>query len=256
MPQSHRFSLLEPIIAAAVAIVLVSNIIAQKTLGFSVFGLPAETDVGTLLLFPVAYILSDILTEVYGFGASRRVVWYTFGANIAAALLYTAAVALPHSPDFTTQDAFAQVLGQTPGLVVASVCGAWFGSFANDTTLAVMKVWMVKWDPHHRWLPLRTIASTIVGQAVDTSLFVGVAVLFGVFPADAFISLFVTQWILKSLIEIVLTPLTLWVIGYLKRREGVDMVGTDTYNPFAFGKGGGENLLGDKQPSSTSSDAS
>ncbi|HTH14551.1 MAG TPA: queuosine precursor transporter [Spirochaetia bacterium] len=245
LPKS-RFSLLEPIIAAAVAIVLVSNIIAQKTLGFSVFGLPAETDVGTLLLFPVAYIISDILTEVYGYGTSRRVVWYTFAANIAAALLYTAAVALPHSPDFTNQDAFALVLGQTPGLVAASVCGAWFGSFANDTTLAAMKVWMVKWDPHHRWLPLRTIASTVVGQAVDTSLFVGVATLFGVFPADSFVSLFVTQWILKSLIEIVLTPVTILVIRFLKKREHTDVVGTDTYNPFAFGKDGGTNLLNEE----------
>jgi len=236
------FSLLEPIIAAAVTIVLVSNIIAQKFFGFTVLGIPVTTDVGTLLLFPVAYILSDILTEVYGYGASRRVVWYTFAANILAAALYTAAVALPHSPDFTSQDAFAAVLGQVPGLVVASVCGAWFGSFANDGTLAVMKVWMVKWDPTHRWLPLRTIASTVVGQAVDTSLFVGVAVLFGVFPVADLVSLVISQWILKSLVEIVLTPVTVLVIRAIKRFEGMDIVGTQTWNPFAFGKEGGENL--------------
>ena len=235
------FSFLEPTIAAAVAIVLVSNVISQKFFGFTIFGVPITTDVGTLLLFPVAYILSDILTEVYGYGASRRVVWYTVAANILAALLYTAAVALPHSPDFSNQDAFANVLGQVPGLVVASVCGSWFGSFANDTTLALMKVWMVKWDPHHRWLPLRTIASTIVGQAVDTSLFVGVAVLFGVFPASDFLSLFLSQWALKSLVEIVLTPVTVLVIRAIKRFEGMDVVGTDTYNPFAFGRDGGEN---------------
>jgi len=238
---NRRFSLLEPMIALAVAIVLVSNIISQKFFGFSVLGIPVSTDVGTLLLFPVAYILSDILTEVYGYGASRRVVWYTFAANILAALLYTAAVALPSSPDFTNQPAFAAVLGQVPGLVVASVCGAWFGSFANDTTLAAMKVWMVTWDPQHRWLPLRTIASTVVGQAVDTSLFVGVGVLFGVFPANDAASLIVSQWILKSLVEIVLTPVTILVIRALKRHEALDMVGTDTYSPFAFGRDGGEN---------------
>jgi len=236
------FSLLEPIIAAAVAIVLVSNVISQKFFGFSLWGIPVTTDVGTLLLFPVAYILSDILTEVYGYGASRRVVWYTFGANILAAGLYTAAVAMPHSPDFTSQNAFASVLGQVPGLVVASVCGAWFGSFANDSTLAVMKVWMVKWDPGHRWLPLRTIASTVVGQAVDTSLFVGVAVLFGVFPASDYVSLVLSQWVIKSLVEIVLTPVTVVVIRAIKRFEGMDVVGTQTWNPFAFGKDGGENL--------------
>jgi uncharacterized integral membrane protein (TIGR00697 family) len=232
---------LEPIIAAAVGIVLVSNVIAQKFFGFSVLGIPVTTDVGTLLLFPVAYILSDILTEVYGYGASRRVVWYTFGANILAAILYTAAVALPHSPDFTNQAAFAAVLGQVPGLVVASICGAWFGSFANDSTLAAMKIWMIKWDPTHRWLPLRTIASTIVGQAVDTTLFVGVAVLFGVFPATDYVSLVLSQWILKSLVEIVLTPVTILVIRAIKRYEGMDVVGTETWNPFAFGRDGGEN---------------
>ena len=241
MPKK-TFTLLEPIIAAAVAIVLVSNVIAQKFLGFHLLGIPVTTDVGTLLLFPVAYILSDILTEVYGYAASRRVVWYTFAANILAAGLYTAAVAMPHSPDFTTQDAFAAVLGQVPGLVVASVCGAWFGSFANDSTLAVMKVWMVKWDPTHRWLPLRTIASTVVGQAVDTSLFVGVAVLFGVFPVADLVSLVISQWIIKSLVEIVLTPVTILVIRAIKRFEGMDVVGTQTWNPFAFGKAGGENL--------------
>jgi uncharacterized integral membrane protein (TIGR00697 family) len=196
----------------------------------------------------VAYILSDILTEVYGFGASRRVVWYTFGANLLAAGLYTAAVALPHSPDFANLLAFSAVLGQVPGLVVASVCGAWFGSFANDTTLAVMKVWMVKWDPHHKWLPLRTIASTVVGQAVDTSLFVGVAVLFGVFPAADFLGLFLSQWVLKSLVEIVLTPVTLLVIGAIKRYEGKDIVGTSTWSPFAFQKDGGQNFYEAEQP--------
>ncbi len=105
-----------------------------------------------------------------------------------------------------------------------------------------MKVWMVKWDPTHRWLPLRTIASTVVGQAVDTSLFVGVAVLFGVFPVADLVSLVISQWILKSLVEIVLTPVTVLVIRAIKRFEGMDIVGTQTWNPFAFGKEGGENL--------------
>jgi len=192
VPPSRRFSLLEPIVAATVCLVLVSNIIAQKFFSFPVFGLSMTTDVGTLLLFPFTYILSDVLTEVYGYGTSRRVVWYSFGANVLAALLFSAAVALPHSPDFATQDAFAAVLGQVPGLVVASLAGAWFGSFTNDSVLAVMKVWMVKWDPSHRWLPLRTIASTVVGELVDTALFVGVAVLFGVFPASDYVSLVLT----------------------------------------------------------------
>ncbi len=241
LPQ-RQFRLLEPIIAASVALVLVSNIIAQKFFSFTLLGLNLTTDVGTLLLFPVAYVLADIMTEVYGYGTSRRVIWYTFGANAVAALLFMAAVALPHSPDFTSQDAFAAILGQVPGLVVASLCGAWFGGFTNDTVMAGMKVWMVKWDPHHKWLPLRTIASTIAGQAVDTNLFVGVATLFGVFPPADFVSLVLTQWALKSLVEIVLTPLTIVVINAIKKFEGLDVVGTDTYNPFSFAKDGGKNL--------------
>ncbi len=242
LPQK-RFRLLEPIIAASVALVLVSNIIAQKFFSFTLLGIPLTTDVGTLLLFPVAYVLADVITEVYGYGTSRRVIWYTFGANALAALLFMAAVALPHSPDFTTQDAFAAILGQVPGLVVASLCGAWFGGFTNDTIMAAMKVWMVKWDPHHKWLPLRTIASTIGGQAVDTTLFVGVATLIGVFPAAELVGLILTQWALKSLVEMDLTPLTVVVIAAIKRFEGLDVVGTDTYNPFSFAKDGGKNLL-------------
>jgi len=241
LPSPRRFSLLEPIIAASVALILVSNIVAQKFFSVTVVGVPLSTDVGTLLLFPFTYILSDILTEVYGYSTSRRVVWYSFGANVIAAGLFTAAVALPHDPAFTTQDAFAAVLGQVPGLVLASLAGAWFGSFTNDSVLAAMKVWMVKWDPNHRWLALRTIGSTVLGELVDTTLFVGVAILAGVFPADAFASLVLTQWAIKTLVEVVFTPLTLVVIRAVKRYEGLDMVGTETWNPFAFTKEGGTN---------------
>jgi len=241
LPPVRRFSLLEPIVAASVCLILVSNIIAQKFFEIPVLGLPVTTDVGTLLLFPFTYILSDILTEVYGYGTSRRVVWYAFGANIVAAGLFTAAVALPHSPDFTNQDAFAAVLGQVPGLVVASLAGAWFGSFTNDSVLAAMKVWMVRWDPTHRWLPLRTIGSTLVGELVDTILFVGVAVGFGVFPGDLFWGLVISQWLIKTLVEVVFTPLTVVVIRAVKRYEGMDIVGTETWNPFAFTRDGGEN---------------
>jgi len=239
--KGSRFSLLEPLIAAAVGLVLVSNVISQKFFSFPVWGMPVTTDVGTLLLFPFTYILSDILTEVYGYAASRRVVWYAFAANLAAAGLYTAAVALPNSPDFANQEAFRAVLGQVPGLVVASLAGSWFGSFANDSVLAGMKISMVKWDPAHRWLPLRTIGSTVVGELIDTTFFVGVAVLFGVFPADALVSLIVSQWLIKTLVEIVFTPLTVWAIRGIKKYEAKDVVGTETWSPFAFAREGGEN---------------
>ena len=239
----RKFSLLEPMVAASVMLVLVSNVISQKFFDITVLGIPLTTDVGTLLLFPFAYILADVLTEVYGFATSRRVIWYAFAANALAALVFSAAVALPHSPDFTQQEAFASVLGQVPGLVVASLAGAWFGSFANDSVLAAMKIRMVRWDPTHRWLPLRTIASTVVGQGVDTALFVGVATAFGVFPSEALVSLILSQWLIKTAVEIALTPVTVWVIRAVKRREGQDVVGTETFNPFAFTREGGQNLI-------------
>jgi uncharacterized PurR-regulated membrane protein YhhQ (DUF165 family) len=100
---------------------------------------------------------------------------------------------------------------------------------------------MVTWDPKHRWLALRTIGSTVVGELVDTTFFVGVAVLFGVFPANALVSLVVSQWLIKTAVEVVFTPLTVLVIRFIKRYEGKDVVGTDTWSPFAFLKDGGTN---------------
>lgn len=241
----RKLNLLEPLIALFVGLIIVSNIISQKFFQINLAGLTFTTDVGTVLLFPVTYIFSDILTEVYGYSASRRVVWYGFAVNILVALVFTAAVALPHSPDFTSQEAFAAILGQVPGLVIASMAGYWFGSFTNDSIIAGMKIWMVKWDPHHKWLPLRTIASTVGGELVDTALFVGVATLFGIFPAADYLSLVLTQWLIKTLVEVVLTPVTVIVIRLIKKHERTDVVGTETWNPFAIGKSGGENIFKD-----------
>lgn len=238
-----RFSLLEPVIAAFVGLILISNIISQKFFDVHLAGLTFSSDVGTILLFPATYIFGDILTEVFGFAVSRRVIWYGFIMNGIAALIFTAAVAMPHSADFTSQSAFASVLGTVPGMVLASLAGFWFGSFTNDFVMAVMKVWMVKWDPQHRWLPLRTIASTVAGEFVDTALFVSVATLFGIFPAASLVSLVLTQWMIKTLVEAALTPVTVIVIRAMKKHESTDIVGTDSYNPFAFASSGGRNMF-------------
>lgn len=237
----QRINLLEPIIALFVGLIIVSNIISQKFFQINLAGITFTTDVGTILLFPITYIFSDVLTEVYGYSASRRVVWYGFAVNVLMALIFTAAVALPYDQQFD-QKSFSAILGQVPGLVVASMAGYWFGSFTNDGIIAGMKIWMVKWDPHHKWLPLRTIASTIGGELVDTALFVGVATLFGIFPASDYISLVLTQWMIKTLIEVLLTPVTVMVIRMIKKHEQTDVVGTESWNPFAIGKSGGENL--------------
>jgi uncharacterized integral membrane protein (TIGR00697 family) len=241
-PGQRQFSLLEPVIAAFVSLILISNIIAQKFFDIQLFGTTFSSDVGTILLFPVTYIFGDVLTEVFGYAVSRRVVWYGFAMNAVAALVFTAAVAMPASAAFAGNEAFAAVLGQMPAMVLASLAGYWCGSFTNDSVLAALKVRMVRWDPKHRFLPLRTIASTVAGELVDTILFVGVATIFGVFPKELFLSLVLTQWAIKTLVEVLLTPVTVLVIRAMKRHEGCDMVGTESWNPFAFRKSGGTNL--------------
>ena len=235
---NKKFSFLEIAIAGFVGLLIVSNIVAQKFFEVQFLGIFWSVDTGTLLLFPMLYIFGDILVEVWGYHTARRVIWYGFGLNILAASIFMLAVAMPHSEYFTYQDAFATVLGATPGLVAASMAGYWIGSFANSFVMARMKEWMVKWDPDHKWLPLRTIGSTIVGELLDTAGFVGVACLFGIFPTELFISLTITQWILKTVIEIIMTPATVFIVRKLKKHEGSDVIGTESYNPFAFFKSG------------------
>ncbi len=246
--KGRSFSLLEPVIAAFVGLILVSNIVSQKFLTLQIGSLPISMDMGTLLLFPLTYIFGDVLTEVFGFAASRRVIWYGFGMNALGALIFSAAVAMPHAPDFATQREFATVLGSVPGLVLASLVGFWFGSFTNDFIISRMKSWMVTWDPGHRWLPLRTIASTLAGELVDTGLFVGVACLAGIFPKSLVPSLILSQWAIKVGIETLLTPLTVLACRLMKAQEAKDVVGVDSYNPFAFSGSGGSNLWKEGEP--------
>lgn len=231
-----KFSFLEIAIAGFVGLLIVSNIVAQKFFEVSFLGINWSVDTGTLLLFPLLYIFGDILVEVWGYHTARRVIWYGFGFNILAAVIFILAVKMPHSEYFTYQDSFATVLGATPGLVISSMGGYWIGSFANSFIMARMKEWMVKWDPEHKWLPLRTIGSTIIGELLDTTGFVGIGVIFGIFPSELFISLTITQWILKTVVEVIMTPLTVVVVKKLKAYEETDVVGTETYNPFAFSK--------------------
>lgn len=239
-----KLSLLEPFMMLFVGILVVANIIAQKFWDVSWLGINMSVDVGTLLLFPMLYIFSDVLVEVWGFATARRVVWYGFAVQVLAAVLFSLAIKMPHSEYFTNQDAFAAILGSVPFLVVASMAGYLGGSFTNNLVMVKMKEWMIKWDPNHKWLPLRTIASTFVGEFVDTALFVGIATLLGVFPGALILSLVITQWLLKTLIEAVMTPVTIAVVKAVKKHEGLDIVGTDTLNPLAVSKEGGQNIFG------------
>ncbi len=229
-----KFTFLEVTIAGFVGLLIVSNIVSQKFFEVQFLGLNWSTDVGTLLLFPLLYIFGDILVEVWGYHTARRVIWYGFGFNIIAVGIFMLAIKMPHSEHFANQEAFATILGATPGLVIASMSGYLVGSFSNSYIMARMKEWMVKWDPKHRWLPLRTISSTVMGEFLDTAFFVTVGFLVGLFPMELIVSLVLTQWIIKTIVEIIMTPLTVYVIKYLKKYEQSDKVGTETYNPLAF----------------------
>jgi hypothetical protein len=223
------------ILGIFVAVLLVSNIASSAKivdLGFSIFNIPMAFDAGTLL-FPVGYVFGDILTEVYGYKRSRRVIWTGFFALALAALTFWAVSALPGEAtwqEYAGEDAYQAILGgmSSGGIVLASLAGFWFGEFSNSYILARMKVLT-----NGRWLWLRTIGSTLVGQFVDTAMFIVVATAFGVFPWSLFLTLTLTNYLFKVGIEVLMTPLTYVIVRVLKRAEDEDYYDHDTnFNPF------------------------
>jgi uncharacterized integral membrane protein (TIGR00697 family) len=200
--------------------------------GFNLLGLPMAFDAGTIL-FPISYIFGDILTEVYGYRRSRRVIWTGFACLALSAFIFWIVRAMPGEATwqgYAGDAAYNAILGgmSAGGIVLASLAGYWTGEFTNSFILAKMKVLT-----QGRWLWSRTIGSTLVGQLVDTAMFVIVASLFGVFPWSLFFTLTVTNYLFKCGVEALMTPLTYIVVGALKRAEGEDYFdrGTD-FNPF------------------------
>ncbi len=208
---------------AFVAILLLSNVIgADKaaTLGGLKFG-------AGILFFPLSYLLGDILTEVYGYSRARRCVWAGFAAMIFLALMTFVVVKLPPAPGWSNQQAYELVFGQTGRIVLASICAFWAGEFVNAFVLARMKVWT---GGRHLWT--RTVSSTVFGQAMDSLIFYPLAF----WDAPGFthglvITIMVTNWAMKVGWEVLLTPLTYLVVGFLKRAEGVEVF--DTYTNFS-----------------------
>jgi len=191
-------------------------------------------DAGTVF-FPIAYVVGDILTEVYGFKRARRVIWYGFGALVFSFLMFLLIKILPGETAWLTdggQDAFDMILGglSSGGIVLASLTGYLGGSFSNAITMALLKN-----HTKGKYLWLRTIGSTLLGELLDTALFVGVATITGVFSKDLFWSLIITNYIFKVLVEVLCTPITYWSVNRLKKSEGIDIY-TDPkdLSPFAF----------------------
>jgi queuosine precursor transporter len=223
----------DAIMVLFVTTLLVSNVLSSAKivdLGVVLGPLPLIFDAGTLI-FPISYIFGDILTEVYGYKRSRRVIWFGFAAAAIMAFFVWLAGILPGESDwqgYAGQPAFDVILGGVSGLVIASLVAYFIGEFSNSYILAKMKIFT-----NGRWLWTRTIGSTLVGQAVDTVTFFLIATALGVFPPEILVSLIVTNYILKVGIEVLLTPITLQVVPALKRAEQEDYYDHDTdFNPF------------------------
>ena len=236
--ESPRFRYFDLVMAGFVTVLLLSNIIGAAKLsavpvpfwpngwwpaadGTFIFG-------AGILFFPVSYVLGDVLTEVYGYARARRVIWAGFAALIFMAAMSAVVVAMPPAASWTGQDAYEQVFGLVPRIVLASIVAFWAGEFVNSFVMAKMKIWT-----GGRALWTRTIGSTVVGQGVDSLLFYPIAFL-GVWETGDVLLVMVTNWALKVLWEAVLTPVTYAVVGWLKRREGLEIFDTETdFSPFA-----------------------
>ncbi len=211
--------------ALFVTVLLTSNLIAVKLVAFGPLTLPAA-----VIVFPLSYLFGDVLTEVYGYAVTRRVIWLGFACNLIFVLFILAAGALPGAAgawDPAAQSAFERILGFTPRLLAASFVAYVAGEFVNSFVMARLKI-----ATQGRWLWTRTIGSTLVGQGFDSAIFITGAFA-GVLPGGILLRTILYQWGFKTAYEIVATPLTYAVVNFLKRHERQDPfdIGTN-FNPF------------------------
>jgi uncharacterized integral membrane protein (TIGR00697 family) len=218
----QRFRYYDLIMVAFVVILLLGNTVAVKAVQLGPWVAGAD-----ILIFPISYIFGDILTEVYGYQRSRRVIWAGFVALAFMVAIYTLAGQLPAASSWEGQEAFKTILGQVPRIALASVCAFWLGEFCNSLVLAKLKV-----ATRGRWLWMRTIGSTLVGQSVDTTIF-GLIAFLGVLSRGDLWGYIAFGIASKVLYETVATPITYAIVNWLKRAEGIDHYDTTTdFNPF------------------------
>ncbi|MBF2051465.1 MAG: queuosine precursor transporter [Leptolyngbya sp. IPPAS B-1204] len=219
---NKSFRHLDTITALFVTVLLISNVASTKIVAFG----PLTFDGGTIL-FPLSYIFGDILTEVYGYARSRKVIWIGFCAALLMSLTFMIVGALPPAPDWPNQEAYEKILGLTPRIVIASLVAYFAGEFSNSFTLAKLKL-----ITNGRQLWLRTIGSTLIGQVIDTALFILIAFT-GVVPNSLLWTLIVSNYLFKCGVEILFTPVTYAVTGWLKQQEREDYYDRHTnFNPF------------------------
>lgn len=223
MEQRPVFRYFDILMALFVAVLLISNIASTKILTLWKF-----TFDGGTILFPLSYIFGDILTEVYGYKNSRKVIWTGFFCALLMSLVLWIVQILPAASDWGNQVAFESVLGFIPRIVVASLLAYIAGEFSNSFILSKLKV-----KTKGKYLWLRTISSTLAGEGIDTAIFCIVA-FYGTMPNSLLLSIIVSNYIFKCGVEILFTPVTYKVVGYLKKQEGVDFYDYKVnYNPFS-----------------------
>ena len=216
------FKYFDLLLALFVLVLLVSNVVSAKILKSG----PFTFDGGTIL-FPLAYILGDVFTEVYGYKKMRRVIWLGFLANILMAAIFIIVSKLPAAEGWNNQKAYEAILGWVPRIVIASIIAYWVGEFVNSFILAKMKIFT-----KGRFLWMRTISSTLVAEFLDSLIFCVIAFL-GKVPSALLFKIIISNYIFKVLIEILFTPITYWVANFLKKKEKIDTFDFQTnFSPF------------------------
>ena len=214
------------VVAFFVTALITANITSVKII--ELFSLVVDAGV---IIFPISYIFGDVLTEVYGYRRARQVIWLGFFCNLLAVGAIVFGGALPAAPFWENQEAYNTILGYAPRLLFASFCAYLVGEFANSYVLAKMKI-----ATNGRWLWSRTIGSTVVGQGLDSTVFVVLAFT-GTVPTGALFGIILVNWVFKSVYEAAATPLTYLVVNFLKRQENLDVYDRDTrFNPFLVTK--------------------
>ena len=221
---NKSYKYFDVIVGLFVAVLLISNIASTKIVSIWKF-----TFDGGTILFPLSYIFGDILTEVYGYRKSRKAIWIGFLCALIMSITLGLIGLIRPAEGWELQDAYMAILGQTPRIVTASLVAYFAGEFSNSYILAKMKVWT-----KGKWLAARTISSTIVGQGIDTLLFVLIA-FFGLYSNSLILLIIISNYVFKVSLEIVFTPLTYKIVNSLKRAEKVDYYDNRTnFNPFKF----------------------
>ncbi len=201
---------------------LVSNILATKIILIGSFVAPAG-----VLIFPIAYIINDVIVEVWGYQKARLIIWSGFVVNILAVLFFTLGIVVPAAPFWQNQDAFATILGSTPRIIIASLLAYLIGSFLNAFVMSKVKVMMKGKD-----FSVRAILSTLIGESADSMIFITIAFA-GTMPLNVLIAMIFTQAFIKTIYEIIILPFTILVVKWVKKVEGIDSYDESiSYNPF------------------------